>query len=105
MYIDSKKILEKKKFYNLNPEPGFSPSRNKSIIEESIRKADENRVKVEKAWTAKFRERANMLTDYIFSPKSTSMEMEKYFGPRWMGFLRGQEIMGELSGLNKRKFV
>lgn len=92
-------------YYKINPETGFSPARNKQIIAETIKEADENRVRKMQSYMKNISNRINMLFDYWYSPKSTSMEMEKYFGKKWMGYLRGQELVGEFSGYRRKYFT
>jgi hypothetical protein len=84
-------------YYVEGGEPGFSPARNKAVIENTIRKTNLTRAKKIKAYREKIQERADAVATYLKSRVAEGgTPVEKYFGKRWMAYLRGQQIMSVL---------
>lgn len=79
-----------------DPDPGFSPERNKRVIENSIKKYEKVRTAKIKAWREGVAERSDALAQYFSSPKFTSTPFGKYFGKKWMAYLRGEKILDEI---------
>jgi hypothetical protein len=83
-----------KKYFIEKGDPGFSPARNKFVVEKTIAKMDKMRQEKHKQWVEGFRERADAVETYLSSRIAQgNTPIEKYFGKRWMSYLRGQKIM------------
>lgn len=94
---DEKYILKK-------VESGFSPERNKQIIEDSIRKTDLFRQKQWKVWDEKTRERANALASffkYLEKGQGGNNPLSKYFSRKMRAYLRGEQVVAELKSQGK----
>jgi hypothetical protein len=81
------------------PEQGFSPERNKQVIENSIRKTEMFRARQWHNWEDKTRERANALASffkYLETGKGGANPLGKYFSRKMRAYLRGEEIIAEL---------
>lgn len=97
--------LDFHKWYLDKPEEGFSPERNKAVIEQSIAKSQLLREIRNKDYIEQVRERADAVVSYL---KRVAMGMEKdvdqYFGRQELARLRGQQISQEIQGRKKRLF-
>ena len=92
------------KYILKTPERGFSPDRNKQIIDDSIRKADAFRARQWKSWEDKTRERANALASYfkyLDSGRGGMNPLNKYFSRKFRAYLRGETIVAELKSQGK----
>ena len=78
------------------PELGFSPERNKRIIEGTIKKYEKVRAQKMKAWREGIAERSDALAQYFTSPKFISTPFGKYFGKKGMAYLRGEQVLDEI---------
>jgi hypothetical protein len=91
------------KWYLDVPEEGFSPERNKKVIEDSILKARMMKMQKNKDYVETIRERADAVASYL---KHIMMGHEKgvesYFGRVELARLRGQKIVEEVKGRMKR---
>lgn len=82
------------------PEKGFNPSRNKSIIEDTIRWAEQQRTLKNKEHDEDYAERSDAVVSYLraldrgMAPGTD--RMQKYFGKRTLAYLRGEEIRRKL---------
>ena len=73
---------------------GFSPERNKAIIDETIKKYEAKRKAQMKDFQDKLGERSEAVAMYlkhVAGGKSTPVE--KYFGRRNLAYLRGEKIL------------
>jgi len=96
-------ILDKdyKKFFIPEGEVGFSPERNKKVMEDSIKKADLMRIRKMKEYDEQVRERANAVTTYLFSRQAEgNRPIEKYFGKRNLAHLQGINLVNRISLLD-----
>ena len=91
--------MEDRKWFVESGEPGFSPERNKAIVEASIKKYEAQRAKK----YAQFRENLMVRSDALATwAKDTRHGWEsgkpadRYFGRRMMAYLRGDTVRGEL---------
>lgn len=104
--LTENQLLDYKKWYKETPEVGFSPNRNKAVIEESIRKAEAMRLRKGKDYIEQIRERSDAVVSYL---KRVSMGMEKsveaYFGRSELARLRGEKIVQEMQGRSRRLFA
>lgn len=105
MSFDKNELLDYKKWYLEKPEEGFSPDRNKWVIEQSIAKSQLLRQTRNRDYVEQIRERSDAVVSYL---KRVAMGMEKsvetYFGRRELARLRGQRIIQEIQGRQKRLF-
>jgi hypothetical protein len=91
-----------RKFWQNTIEPGFSPERNKRIIEESIVKYEKNREKKLQEFRDKFGERAEAVASFWKSNKgaayksATDSNITKYFGKQYLAHLQGKRIVERL---------
>ena len=89
---------DRQRFFNTDPD-GFSPERNKFIIEETIRKYEATRVKKVTEVVDHYAERADAVVSFIKSVdagKGAQGNLEKYFGKQMLAYLRGQQIRDKL---------
>jgi hypothetical protein len=86
---DYKYILDK-------PDSGFSPERNKMIIENSIKKMDAMILKKRQEWREGTAERVDAMLTYVQSLRASNKPLEQYFGKRMIAHLRGEEVMDRL---------
>jgi len=84
------------KFFVEKGEAGFNPDYNKFVIENTIKKTNALRIKKMKQFRDAIGERVDAALDYCYSMKNRSMPVEKYFGKKWMAYLRGEEIADKL---------
>lgn len=78
--------------------PDFSVEHNKKVIDESIKKYNAMRRKKEREFDEGNKERAQAASMYLKSLEqgNTSEDVEKYFGKRYLAYLRGEQIRNEL---------
>jgi glutathione synthase/RimK-type ligase-like ATP-grasp enzyme len=80
-------------------EEGFSPEHNKFIIEKTIKKHKLMMQRRKKAYEESVRERADAVATYLKSSAAQKdTPVEKYFGKKWMAYLRGEKIVEQLKG-------
>ena len=80
-------------FFKEDGDEGFNPERNKAIIKETIRKNQENRKRILREEEDNIRERADAVATYLKSKVAEgSTPVEKYFGKRYLAYLRGMKI-------------
>lgn len=103
--LSKNQLLDYRKWYNEKPEEGFSPDRNKKVIEDSIKKFNLMRQRKHTDYIEQLRERSDAVVSYL---KRVEMGMEKdvdkYFGRSELARLRGQQITQEIQGRQKRLF-
>lgn len=94
--------MEDKKFFVEKGDPGFSPARNKAIIEGTIRKRNQEIAARRKAYQNDVAERSDAVATYLRSRAAEGYTpLEKYFGKRQLAHLRGQKIVQVLKGYFK----
>jgi len=103
--LTDNQILDYKKWYQEKPDEGFSPERNKHVIEQSIAKSELLREMRKRDYVEQLRERSDAVVSYL---KRVAGGMEKdvdqYFGRQELARLRGQKIVEEIRGRSKRLF-
>lgn len=86
-----------KKFYLEIPDPNFSAERNKAVIEGTIIKYNQMRQKKAKEYTDDYAERADAVVSYLrHAEKKPGYRLDHYFEPKYLAFLRGEEIRRKL---------
>lgn len=95
-YISPKdwKFLEQKPY----GDPDFSEEHNRRVIAEVDAFNDRMEKEKEKEFKEKTRERVNAVTSYLKNLSSGKgiREIDKYFGKRYLAYLRGEEIVRQL---------
>ncbi len=85
------------KYVPVDAEPGFSPEKNKAVVERTIKKYEAMRKAKMKQWVSGVQERTDALATFF---KSRAFRLgtpaEKYFGKKWMAYLRGEKIKDEV---------
>lgn len=95
------------KYYQDKHDDGFSPNRNKFIVEGTIRKYETNRLKKINLFTDSVRERANAISFWLKSRHGAESNnpIERYFTPKELAHLRGEEIINQLRMVGKPTFT
>jgi hypothetical protein len=76
---------------------GFSPERNKRMVEESIRKTNAERARRNRLYKDQVGERVDAVITYLNSRIAEgNTPIEKYFGKKMLAHLRGQQILETL---------
>lgn len=92
-------IKSDRKFYLDTPDADFSPERNKSVIEDVIKKTDEYRKSQQRDHTEKVRERASAVATYLTTKRGgaqSGVSIESYLGKKTLAYLRGEQIINKL---------
>lgn len=88
------------KYVKVDPNPDFDPDHNKAVIEKTIKDNE----KLVKARTnealEKVKERNNAVAIYLRSLNQggKATDREKFFGKKYIAYLRGKEVMEQLKG-------
>jgi hypothetical protein len=91
-------IKANKKYYKATPDAGFSPARNKQIIEDSIKAYEANRAKRRKEYAGKLDERSDAVASYFQHVNQRGgSSLEKYFGRRELARLQGRKIYEKIT--------
>jgi hypothetical protein len=87
-----------KKFFVEKGDPGFSPERNKRVIEDTIKKYELQRAKKIKEFREGLAERSDALATWIGSLKGwkSGTPADRYFGRRMIAYLRGDALREKL---------
>ena len=98
-------IRDYRRFYKEEGDEGFSPKRNKAIVDRTIKKHEIMRKKKDAEFTDKLRERTDAVAGYfkhLAGGKNTPLE--RYFGRKTLTHLQGRKIVAKiqrLAGVNK----
>ncbi len=89
---------EDQKFVVATPDAGFDPRKNKMVIDECIREYEAMRKKKLQQSQEGIGERSDAVATYIKSNLASSKDtpVQRYFGRRWLAYLRGDQIKDEL---------
>ena len=91
-------------FFKEEGDENFNPERNKAIIAETIRKNMENQKRVLKQEEDNLIERTDAVATYLKSRIAEgSSAVEKYFGKRYLAYLRGMKIVNTLKSRLQNK--
>ncbi len=89
--------MNDQKFYLEVPDEGFSPEKNKAIVENSIKKYELKRAKMKKEAVEFYRERADASASWLrVRSKGYNGGLDRYFGLNMLAHLRGDQILAEL---------
>lgn len=90
------------KFFIAEGDPGFSPERNKAIIEGTIKKYNAYRARKGKAHEEAIRERSHAVVSYLkHIDMGKNTPVEKYFSKGELAYLRGEQIVERLQGAQR----
>ncbi len=85
------------KFFIELPEPGFSPERNKAVVEGTIKKHNAMIYKKKHEHDEAYGERADAVVSYLrHAEKKPGYLLKTYFGRQMLAYLRGEEIRKKL---------
>lgn len=86
------------KFYLKNPDPNFSPQRNKFVVESTIKKHDALIKKKKDMLKDPYMERADAVVTYLKTIERGGVDskLERFFSKKYLAFLRGDDIRKEL---------
>lgn len=86
--------LSDKKYFKEEGDPGFSPARNKWVVENTIKKTEALIKSKRNEWDDKMGERSEAVASYLTSKAvDNNTPIEKYLGKRNLAYLRGQRIL------------
>ena len=88
------------KYVKPDPESGFDPMKNQEIIEGTIKWTDRMARQKDNEALEKVKERTNAVKTYVqgLSEGGRSTDREKFFGKKYLAYLRGQEIVNKIKG-------
>jgi len=87
-----------RRFWPKDPDPNFSPERNKKVIEETIKEYEAKRARELKKFEKGLAERTDAVASYLTGRYGAyrSTPLERYFGKRYLAKLRGEKIVEKL---------
>ena len=96
-----------KKYFKEGGDPGFSPARNKHVIESTIKKYDAIQAQKVKDFTEALMERTDAAVSYLRNDKAilSDKSFGKYLGSKNLAYMRGQDIVHKLKMANKPTFT
>lgn len=85
------------KFVKVDPDPNFSPQRNRRIIDEVIRETDVLARKKQREFAEGLGERTSAIAQFISAVNLGGREeaAEKYFGKKFLNHLKGMQKKAE----------
>ena len=88
------------KYVKVDPSPDFDPEHNKQVIEKTIKDNDKLVRERNNEALEKVKERNNALAIYLRSLNmgGKSTDRERFFGRKYLAYLRGKEVMEQLKG-------
>lgn len=86
------------KFIVDKPDDGFSPERNRAVIEYTIRKAEEMVIKKRKEYRDQLAERVDAVATYLTSDKMATSPITHYFSKKYLAYLRGEAFIEAARG-------
>lgn len=84
-----------RRFWPEEPEPGFSPERNKAVIDGTIQKYNRKQLEKRRSAFDGIAERAHAVSHFLTSQHGAKVgkSVVDYFGKRELAKLRGEEIL------------
>ncbi|MEK9208154.1 MAG: hypothetical protein AAB922_06730 [Patescibacteria group bacterium] len=99
MALTKNEERDKKVFLVDGGDAGFSPSRNRAVIEDTIKKYEILRARKNKEYNDKLGERVDAVATYLKSMAADSNKpVEKYFSKKELAYLRGKKIVQVIQG-------
>lgn len=97
MNRDTKVAKADWKFVKVDPDPNFSASHNRNVVDEVIRETEALNRKKKREFREGMGERSSAAAQYLKSvDQGNSAQPEKYFGKKYLAYLRGVEILEKL---------
>ena len=97
---DSTILREDWKYMEQMPygDPDFDPEHNRRVIEEVNRENDEMEKKRDREFSEQTKERTTAAAQYLrnVAQGKSVTAIDKYFGKRYLAYLRGKEIVNQL---------
>lgn len=90
--ITKNQIRDHKKYFIEKGDEGFNPKRNQHIVNDTIKKYELMRRNKMYDYINALGERTQAIAFYLKSLIGSGKPVEKYFGKRWLAYLRGQRI-------------
>lgn len=90
------------RFFKEEGDVGFSPDRNRRIIEDTIKKHDAMRAKRMKEFDEALQERTDAAMWYLKHVDQHGTPIEKYFGRKELSRLQGNRILEQIQGRVKK---
>lgn len=105
MGLSKFQVQDFKKYFKYKGDVGFSPEKNKAVIEQTIVDAEAEYAKRKKKFMGMVGERVDLIATYLKSPNGgqKNKSLEKYFGRKELARLRGMEILQELRERSMKK--
>lgn len=101
--LTENQLLDYRKWYLDTPEEGFSPERNKQVIEKTIKKSELIRQRRNKDYIEQIRERSDAVVTFLRAvDRGREPNIDRYFGRTELARLRGQRIVEEIQGRARR---
>lgn len=85
----------------VEPDEDFDAEENQKTIQSIIRDTNKLRAKKKREWRDKARERTSAVARYVKS--DTDKNPKKYFGKKFLTYLRGREIIDEIKDAKKKQ--
>jgi len=105
MSYTKSQLEDYKKWYVYRPEDGFSPERNKRVIEYTIAKSKLLKERRNRDYIEQIRERADAVATYLRAvDRGKEPNVDRYFGKKILAYLRAQKIVAELKDRKKKLF-
>jgi len=93
-----------RKFWPKEPEIGFSPAHNKSVIERTIKKNDKLRERKIREYREQLRERTDAVASFLKKKSwGYGKPISKYLGRRNLAKLRAEDIITKIKNVKKQK--
>ena len=88
------------KYVKVDPDPEFDPIHNMAVIEKTIKDNEKLVEKRNNESLERTKERTNALAIYLRSINQggKTTDYQKFFGKKYLAYLRGKEIMEQLKG-------
>ena len=88
------------RYVKVDPDPDFDPVHNQAVIEKTIKDNEKLVRERNRESLDKIKERNNALAIYLRSLNQggKATNYEKFFGKKYLTYLRGKEIMDQIKG-------
>lgn len=95
--LTDNQVMDYKKYYIEGGEIGFSPERNKYIVEKTIKDYEEKQKEKDKQFVKELEWRSEAAVSWAkHLDKGNTTPAEKYFGHKVLSELQGRNIMNEI---------
>ena len=85
-------------FVNVDPDPDFDPKHNEEVVRRTIEWTEKMAATKQRDYQDGLRERTSAFAQYVdsFNKGNTNTNMEKYFGKKYLTYLRGQQVINKI---------